>query len=148
MQERKRQAYEQKQREIEEAISKIDMEFSDEAGWNKFVEVNSDGYGSGVVRYAERWAKLMQVRMAKGQTIADMAEETSRDADNEGITVDFYGCAVRTLAQTWKHGKALRLWHNKETQIGNEGDEANKSGGVLNPALLAIKTKQELTSIK
>jgi len=32
----------------------------------------------------------------------------------------------------------LRRWHNKENQIGTEGDKANESGGVLNPALLSI----------
>ena len=32
----------------------------------------------------------------------------------------------------------LRRWHNKATQIGTEGDKANETGGVLNPALLTI----------
>ena len=42
------------------------------------------------------------------------------------------------LAQCWVHGEALRRWHNRDTQIGTEGDKANESGGVLNPALLTI----------
>ena len=58
--------------------------------------------------------------------------------DDDGITVYMYGCAVSVLAKAWKHGEALRRWHNKETQIGTEGDRANESGGVLNPALLTI----------
>ncbi len=49
-----------------------------------------------------------------------------------------YGTAVSILSQTWKHGEQLRRWHNKETQIGNEGDIANEKGGTLNPALLTI----------
>jgi hypothetical protein len=42
------------------------------------------------------------------------------------------------LAKCWLHGEALRRWHNKDTQIGTEGDRANERGGVLNPAMLSI----------
>jgi len=52
-----------------------------------------------------------------------------------------YGCAVVILSKCWEHGEALRRWHNKDTQIGDEGDRANESGGVLNPALLSIGPK-------
>lgn len=58
--------------------------------------------------------------------------------DDDGITGFMYGCAVQMLAKSWKHGEALRRWHNKETQIGMEGDKANETGGVLNPALLSL----------
>lgn len=109
-----------------------------EEGWKKFVANNQDGYGGRVVRYAEEWARLMQTRLANGETIPECAEELSRMADDDGITGYMYGCAVSVLAKAWKHGEALRRWHNKETQIGTEGDRANETGGVLNPALLSI----------
>jgi hypothetical protein len=35
---------------------------------------------------------------------------------------------VSVLVHTWKHGEALRKWHNKE--YGHEGD------GVVNPAVV------------
>jgi hypothetical protein len=114
------------------------IELVDEEGWNKFKANNTDGYGGRVVRYAEEWARLMQTRLANGETIAQCADELSHLADDDGITGFMYGCAVGTLAKVWKHGEALRRWHNKETQIGTEGDKANESGGVLNPALLSI----------
>lgn len=114
------------------------IELIDEEGWKKFVANNQDGYGGRVVRYAEEWARLMQTRLANGETIPECAEELSRMADDDGITGYMYGCAVSVLAKAWKHGEALRRWHNKETQIGTEGDRANESGGVLNPALLSI----------
>ena len=50
-----------------------------------------------------------------------------------------YGAAVSTLVAVWEHGEALRRWHNLKTQIGNEGERANASGGVLNPALLTVE---------
>lgn len=123
---------------IDQKISDVQIELKDPDAWNKFVENNTDPYGAGVVRFAERWAKLMQVEMASGKKLKDIAQQTSHDADNEGITGFMYGCAVSTLAQTWEHGEKLRRWHNKDVQLGNEGDIANENGGVLNPALLTM----------
>lgn len=114
------------------------MQFSDEANWSKFVEVNNDPYGAACVRYAKAWADQMETMMADGAPVEQCAKQASHDADTEGITGFMYGCAVSMLAQCWKHGEALRRWHNKDTQIGTEGDRANESGGVLNPALLNI----------
>lgn len=114
------------------------MQLRDKAGWDQAVAINDDPYGSGVVRYAERWADAMEGELTKGAALADVAESTSRSADTEGITGYMYGCAVGILAQVWEHGEALRRWHNVATQIGDEGERANASGGVLNPALLSI----------
>jgi hypothetical protein len=114
------------------------IELTDEAGWQKFKDVNTDGYGGAVVTYAERWARLMQVEMANGKNLEDVADAASHEADLEGITDFMYGCAVSTLAACWKHGEQLRHWHNFKTQIGHEGEKANESGGVLNPALLSL----------
>lgn len=114
------------------------IELADEAGWQKFKDVNTDGYGGAVVTYSERWARLMQVEMANGKKLEDVADAASHEADLEGITGFMYGCAVSTLAACWKYGDQLRRWHNLKTQLGNEGEKANESGGVLNPALLSI----------
>lgn len=120
-------------------VSAPDIELANADGWQKFKTVNSDGYGGAVVTYSERWARLMQVEMANGKNLKDVADATSHEADLEGITGFMYGCAVSTLSQCWKHGEQLRRWHNDvKTQLGNEGEKANESGGVLNPALLSI----------
>ncbi len=99
---------------------------------------NTDPYGGRVVSYGEDWVNLMEARMATGEKIADIAKPTSLEADTDGITGFMYGCAVQALAHFWEHGENLRLWHNLDTQIKDEGEKANKSGGVLNPALLNI----------
>ena len=72
------------------------------------------------------------------KNLEDVADATSQEADVEGITGFMYGCAVSTLSRCWKHGEQLRRWHNINTQLGNEGEKANESGGVLNPALLSV----------
>jgi hypothetical protein len=99
---------------------------------------NKDPYGARVVSYGEDWANLMESRMGSGEKIADIAKPTSHEADTDGITGFMYGCAVQALAHFWEHGEALRLWHNIDTQIKDEGEKANESGGVLNPAMLRI----------
>jgi hypothetical protein len=123
--------------EIDHAILGETMKVSDRPAWDGFVSKNIDPYGAGVVKYAERWARLMQARMADGKKLEDIAKQSSLDADNEGITGFMYGAAVATLAKTWEHGDQLRRWHNLDTQIHNEGEKANETGGVLNPALLS-----------
>lgn len=136
--------YARKQRERESKLAAMladapeHMGLRDADAWKKSCEINSDGYGGAVMTYAERWARLMEGRMNKGEKIAAIADECSHLADSEGITGFMYGCAVNILAQVWVHGEALRLWHNLKTQLRDEGEKANESGGVLNPALLSV----------
>lgn len=140
--EKEQQEYNKKMKlkaeEINSKIASIEIELSDPASWKQFVEANTDPYGAAAIKYAEHWARLMQYEFAQGKKIADCAESTSHDADADGITGFMYGCAVSMLAKCWKHGEALRLWHNLKTQIHGEGEKANESGGVLNPALMSI----------
>ena len=45
------------------------IELSDEAGWQKFKDMNKDGYGGAVVTYSERWARLMQLDISAGKSL-------------------------------------------------------------------------------
>lgn len=114
------------------------MKFKDKAEWEKGLALNQDPYGGEVYRYAEAWADLMEARMADGEALENCAEQASHDADTEGLTGFMYGCAVQVLSAVWEHGEALRRWHNIDTQLQDEGEKANASGGVLNPALLNL----------
>lgn len=128
-----------------------------EQEYTKYVADNSkDGYSRGVVDFAEQWAALMEARIAELETgnlaygvvgeharVTGFAEAVqpqalSHKADTDGITGFMYGCAVQGLAHFWKHGEILRRWHNLDTQIRDEGEKANTSGGTLNPALLSL----------
>ena len=114
------------------------MKIKDQEKWDVAVAANQDSYGKGIKDFAERWANLMETKIKSGKQLDDFAKATSHDADTDGITGFMYGCAVGLLSQTWEYGEQLRRWHNIDTQIGEEGKKANKSGGVLNPALLGI----------
>lgn len=112
-----------------------------EQEYAKYVANNQDLYGAGVIKFGATWADLMEKEIANGKSVAECAKQTSRQADTDGITGFMYGCAVSALSHFWTHGEELRRWHNIDTQIGTEGERANEKGTVLNPALLAIETK-------
>lgn len=114
-----------------------------EAEYATYVEKNShDGYSKGVVDYGEKWAALMEAALDAGAKLEDIADPASTTADTDGITGFMYGCAVKALSHFWEHGEQLRRWHNLKTQLGHEGEKANESGGVLNPAILVIGDKK------
>lgn len=116
-----------------------EMTLRNAAAWREWIAANQDGYGGAVVQFAERWARIMEGMIASGQHLKDCADDACSLADDGiGITGFMYGCAVGMLAEVWVHGEELRRWHNLKTQIRNEGEKANESGGVLNPALLRI----------
>lgn len=114
------------------------MKIANDDVWATWTKNNQDVYGSAILRYAERWADMMEARMSAGESLESIAKETSHAADTEIISGYMYGAAVQVLASAWVHGEALRRWHNISTQCGTEGEKANDSGGVLNPALLSI----------
>lgn len=143
---RKKELEEQRNREQARASQKANalrdapsMTLTDAALWAKFAENNTDPYGSGIVRYAENWARATERAVSLGEALEDCADRLSHEVDDEGITGFMYGCAVRILSQVWIHGEALRQWHNLKMQIGSEGEKANADGKVLNPALLTVK---------
>lgn len=110
--------------------------------WDESVSKNADSYGAGVMRYAARWANMVEAKIADGVEIVAAISETEHTADTEGITVAMFGCAVSILAQVWEHGETLRRWHNHEIQLGDEGDKANEEpGAVLNPAVMCNSKK-------
>lgn len=114
------------------------MQIRDRAAWETWVDNNKDPYGGAVISYAKRWAEMMETQMSEGAKLEDIAKDASHKADVEGITGYMYGAAVSVLASCWEHGEELRRWHNLDIQIGNEGEEANESGEVLNPAIFNI----------
>lgn len=126
-------AKEQKEREQFEAkVKGIELELSDVEGWNKSREVNSDGYGGAALDYAEGWAKLMQIEIAKGKSIAECYDYTQKGLGFLGITGFQFGCAASVLSQTWKHGEELRKVHNKKYGVSEE------KKGTVNPAILSV----------
>jgi hypothetical protein len=134
----RRAAEARKEAATAEAEGILPFAIRDPDAWDKCVKDNSDPYGSCAVRFAARWANLMEQKIAEGAILEAIADDSSHEANKEGITGFMYGCAVSILSQVWVHGEQLRRWHNLKTQFRDEGEKANETGGVLNPALLTI----------
>ena len=96
--------------EVSELIKDEVLELTAEKAWKKSLLVNTDPYGSGVVRYAERWGKLMQVEMRqRGASVLTkkIVNATKFRADNEGMSGFSWSCARNLLIQCWKYGAEL-----------------------------------------
>ena len=111
------------------------MKIKDKEAYDRMKSENKNGYGAVIIRYAEKWAKLMEEKMAQGKTIKDIAKDTSLEANTEDITCPMYVAAVSVLSVHWEFGEELRRWHNLDVQIGDEGEKANENGTVLRPDL-------------
>lgn len=86
------------------------------AVWQAAVDANPDAYGTAAIRYAEKWARIMEGRIARGLTVAKCAEDAAHVADDEGITGHMQGWAGALLARAWVHGEALSQWHDEDVK--------------------------------
>lgn len=98
--------------------------------WAEAVGKNQDGYGHGVVDAT--------VLVCAGLDAGEAPDVACKRCDSMGITGFMAGCMARWVSYFHPRGDEFRRWWNKDTQIGTEGDKANESGGVLNPAILNI----------
>jgi hypothetical protein len=129
---------------INEKIKGVTLELTNQLRWDEFVAKSTEGdgkavfyeAGKAVIEHAERWGKLMQLELAAGKKLSDIAEKTCIEADHQQISGYMCFLAVAVLSETWKHGEELRRWHNIKTKPGKKGHIANEKGGLLNPALL------------
>ena len=100
-------------------------------------------YGRAIFVFAIRWARAMENALGEAEAvtfadIAPIAEAASTEADNTpdmGISGFMYGAAVQILARYWRHGEALRRWHNREY---DRADLDGNPGASVNPALMTI----------
>lgn len=85
----------------------LPMSMTSREYWAYMQNKNTDPYGIGILKFAERWALVMQAEIAKGKKLEDVYKDASHQADTDGITGFMYGCAKAQLRDTWIHGKEL-----------------------------------------
>jgi hypothetical protein len=110
------------------------MKISNQEVYDDWKSKNTEPYGAAALRFAERWADLVEEELEENPAanFGEVAERTSREADDEGITGFMYGAAVRFLSTCWEYGDALRVWHNDQFGV----TENQAKGGTVNPAIL------------
>lgn len=119
-------------------MDEVILRFKNQTLWDEYVTVNTDPYGKYIITTAEKWMQAMQPRLDAGEEIKDIAYPCFTEADIDGCTGFQYGCIIKTIYNVWEYGDVLRMWHNLEAQLRAEGERANESGGVLNPALISM----------
>lgn len=115
------------------------MKIRDPFTWRAWQDSNRDPdreYGRATLAFAERWADAMEAKIAEKKMIEAVANQCALDVAEDGMLGHQLGTAACVLAQVWEHGERLRKWFNREYG-GGLGEEANKSGGIINPALIA-----------
>lgn len=114
------------------------MRLKDQAAWDKYVEANQDAYGGCCVKVAREVMERMD-ELSPNKPV--YAEGLVHDADRklgEWITGFMAGAVASMVSRCHERGEEFRRSWNRDTQIDDEGDRANESGGVLNPALLNV----------
>lgn len=110
--------------------------------YEQYKEVNSkDPYSNRVVTFGEEWARLMEVRIDKGEDLTkEMMDESAKTADTDGITGFMYGSAARTIVHFWVHGEKFQVVFNSQymTKEKAEALAKEKPGATVNPAIITI----------
>ena len=92
----------------------LPFSIKDKKAWQRYVGFNQDMYGADILRFASRWAKLMEKEMSLGAKLADIADKTAGKADLEGMSGHSMYLATAVLARVWEHGEDLWKWHLAE----------------------------------
>lgn len=115
------------------------MPITNTAVWEEYVEKNKDPYGGACVSVARSAMEILD-ELPEGEEfdchqLICQADEKSKAS---GITGFMAGCVASMISQCHSRGEQFRRKWNKDNQIQDEGDKANKEGGILNPALLVL----------
>ena len=114
--------------EVDELVKDEVLELTAPKCWEHSAEINKDAYGAGVIRYAERWGKLMQIEMRTSKTeilTKEIQEATQFKADNEGMSGFSWSCGRNLLIQAWKYGDQLgKLEGLDDNKIKEARDQA------------------------
>ncbi len=119
------------------------MPITNQEKWDECVRINTDPYGGACVAVAREAMRMLDEGFElKGH---DDTHKLICDADDAskagGITGFMAGAAASMISSYHSRGEEFRKLWNTRHQINDEGDKANESGSVLNPALLSIETK-------
>lgn len=107
--------------------------------WDVWVAKNTDSYGGACVNVARKAMELLD-EMPNDQEINchKLISDADKDSKTGGITGFMAGYVAQMVSQCHSRGEEFRRKWNTHNQINTEGDKANESGGILNPALLNI----------
>jgi len=98
-----KKAQEKAQLEAYLEVAPSEMTVSNRDRYVALVKANSDD-GVGILNYAQRLARIVEGRMAAGETFESCWPSSAQIADVEGMSGASYSFAVQFLRETWVHG--------------------------------------------
>jgi len=112
------------------------MPITDQEAWKSWVDNNKDGYGGACIKVAEKAMAILD----DGEPFDtdELISRANKESDAGGVTGFMAGCVAQMISVCHSRGEEFRQAWNVANQIHSEGNKANESGGVLNPALLNI----------
>jgi hypothetical protein len=113
------------------------MPITNETDWAKCVKNNEDPYGKCCVDVAREVMRLLDGRPGDFDTNKIICEADDKIATG-GITGFMAGAVASMVSGCHSRGDEFRRKWNIDNQIRDEGEKANASGGVLNPAVMLI----------
>ena len=108
--------------------------------WNTYVEKNKDHYGKCCIDVAREVMKMLDEEPTKSEL--DTHKLICDSDDNikaGGITGFMAGCVAQMVSEVHSRGHEFRLAWNKDHGV----KEKQAKGGVVNPALMTIETKED-----
>lgn len=106
--------------------------------WDVWVNSNKkEGYGSACVSVAKRVMEILDEEPGEFDChkIICRADDDSKAGEITGFMA---GCVAQMVSQCHSRGEEFRRKWNLDNQLHDEGEKANESGGILNPAILSI----------
>ncbi len=114
------------------------MPIIDIKSWDKAVNNNKDPYGSACIKVAKRAMEILDEDPGDFDTHKLICR--ADDESSAGGTTGYMAGAVASMVSVChSRGEEFRKKWNHDNQIQDEGDKANESGGVINPALINVK---------
>ena len=113
------------------------MNLKDRTVWVEFEKNNKSPYDKACIDVARRVMEILDE--GKEFDTHKIICQAAEDVKVGGITGFMAGCVASMVSKCHTRGEEFRHKWNTDQQIGNEGDKANGSSGVLNPALLTIE---------
>lgn len=113
------------------------MSIINQKKWKSYEEKNSDPYGKCCIDVARRVMEILDEN--KEFDTNKIICQADNDIEAGGITGFMAGCVAQIVSACHSRGEEFRRKWNIDNQISNEGEKANNSNGVLNPALLVVK---------
>ena len=95
------------------------MKVNNEENWAQIVrqaEESGVQYNIDSVKTGRLWAEAMELRIAAGENVADIAKECFDKAD-QGLTWFQFKWVIGMLAYIWPQGEELRTWAELPTNV-------------------------------